>query len=287
MSSPTPGIDQRPLGLYYRGSLSSCNFACNYCPFAKSEATIAALKEDESALHRFLEWTKVQTLSLEILFTPYGEALIWPAYRHALANLSTQPNVRRVGVQTNLSGPLDFLEVGNPNHMHLWVSFHPTEVSIDRFLQNLRTCAAAGAGLSVGMVALPEHEHLAVTLRDSIPPTASFWLNAPKPPKSLGPRLREHFVQLDPYFVHELRGARSRGRACETGKNTLLISGDGTARRCHFVEKPLGNIYTENIDRLLYETPCPRARCDCWIGYAHLDHLNLKPRALFRDHPPQ
>ncbi len=287
MSDPTPDIEPRPLGLYYRGSLSSCNFGCPYCPFAKSEATIAGLRQDEAELHRFLEWTKVQTLSLEILFTPYGEALIWPAYRHALANLSTQTNVRRVGIQTNLSGPLDFLEMGNPNHMHLWVSFHPTEVSLDRFLQNLRTCAASGAGLSVGMVALPEHEHLAIALRDSIPATASFWLNAPKPPKPLGPRLRQQFLHLDPNFAYELKGAQSRGRPCEAGQTTLLIAGDGTARRCHFVEKPRGNIYTQPIDQLLCKAACPRARCDCWIGYAHLDDLNLQRQALFRDHPTQ
>ena len=44
------------LSILYRGPLSSCNYGCEYCPFAKHSETAAEHKEDERALNRFVSW---------------------------------------------------------------------------------------------------------------------------------------------------------------------------------------------------------------------------------------
>jgi hypothetical protein len=42
------------LSILYRGPLSSCNYACGYCPFAKRRETAAELARDREALARFV-----------------------------------------------------------------------------------------------------------------------------------------------------------------------------------------------------------------------------------------
>src|ERR1700722_4180125 len=96
----------------YRGPLSSCNYGCVYCPFAKNNETYAELADDRSALERFLGWVEKQAArghELSILFTPWGEALIRPWYQDALARLTHLSNVRKAAIQTNISCHLNWL----------------------------------------------------------------------------------------------------------------------------------------------------------------------------------
>ena len=44
------------LSILYRGPLSSCNYGCAYCPFAKHAETAAELDADRRALERFTDW---------------------------------------------------------------------------------------------------------------------------------------------------------------------------------------------------------------------------------------
>jgi len=89
--------------ILYRGSLSSCNYACTYCPFAKTANTREELLADERQLERFVAWVGTQSdRRMGILFTPWGEALLHRYYRRAMLALAAMPHVYRVAIQTNL-----------------------------------------------------------------------------------------------------------------------------------------------------------------------------------------
>ena len=74
------------LSILYRGPLSSCNYGCEYCPFAKHHETAAELARDRRALERFIDWVAARAHGdrIAILFTPWGEALVRRWYRDAL-----------------------------------------------------------------------------------------------------------------------------------------------------------------------------------------------------------
>ena len=93
--------------ILYRGPLSSCNYECGYCPFAKTRNTREELADDERRLGRFVDWTRERLEEVAVLFTPWGEALVHRHYQNALCDLSRFTNVRRAAIQTNLSGALD------------------------------------------------------------------------------------------------------------------------------------------------------------------------------------
>ena len=91
------------LSILYRGPLSSCNYGCEYCPFAKHSETAAEHKQDERALDRFVAWVSSRASdNISILFTPWGEALIRKRYQQALVRLTNMPHVRKAVIQTNL-----------------------------------------------------------------------------------------------------------------------------------------------------------------------------------------
>src|SRR5581483_9795961 len=99
------------LSILYRGPLSSCNYACGYCPFAKHTESAAELAADRRALERFVGWVAGQAAhTLGILFTPWGEAPVRRSYQDALIRLTRLPHVRRAAIQTNLSCGLDWVE---------------------------------------------------------------------------------------------------------------------------------------------------------------------------------
>lgn len=252
------------LGVVWRGPLISCNYACCYCPFAKRVATPRRLASDRAALARFAAWVESATFELDLLFTPYGEALIWPWYRDTLPRLATLPHVRRVSVQTNGSSRAPMPGV------HQWISWHPTEVDLQSFAASVRQRHDAGEPITVGAVAVPDHLEKIEALRRELPPEVPMWLNAERPGVRYDAVATERWSQIDPFFPREVRPHRSRGRSCATGEEVLSVEGDGTIRRCRFVPEILGNLYTDDLRAVLGPRPCPRARCDCYVGYSNL-----------------
>src|SRR5918912_2956045 len=72
------------LSILYRGPLSSCNYGCTYCPFAKHAETTAEHEVDRRALERFVAWVGERRDDwISVFFTPWGEALIRRRYQQA------------------------------------------------------------------------------------------------------------------------------------------------------------------------------------------------------------
>jgi MoaA/NifB/PqqE/SkfB family radical SAM enzyme len=125
--------------------LSSCNYGCNYCPFAKKKNTRAELTEDARQLARFITWVQQKSEhTFGILFTPWGEALIRKYYQEAIRELSFLPNIRKVAIQTNLSCPTKWLHTCNKEKVALWSTFHPSETTRNAFITKCKELDKTG-----------------------------------------------------------------------------------------------------------------------------------------------
>ena len=164
--------------ILYRGSLSSCNYACGYCPFAKTRNTAAELARDAEQLARFTSWVSGRKEGIGVLFTPWGEALIHRTYQRAIVEMSHLPNVHRVAIQTNLSGSLDWLADADLSTAALWATWHPTQTSMERFVERCRRLDELGARYSVGIVGLRETFADVEQLRAILPRHVYLWVNA-------------------------------------------------------------------------------------------------------------
>ncbi|WP_084640806.1 STM4011 family radical SAM protein [Duganella phyllosphaerae] len=266
------------LALLYRGTLSSCNYDCGYCPFAKQQDSRAVLARDAREVMRFTEWVAAQDRAISVLFTPWGEALVRRHYRAAMHTLAALPHVRQVALQTNLSGPLGWLaDMGDiaRGKIGLWCTYHPDQTTLARFVERCARLGAMGVRYSVGVVALREHYDAIRALRAALPPHVYLWLNAydRRGPGYYAAADLAWLDVIDPWFAQSRRPAPSRGKGCLAGEAALSVDGDGTLTRCHFVPEILGNLYQHDLADLLQERSCPRFKCDCYIGYAQRKDL--------------
>lgn len=265
--------------ILYRGPLSSCNYGCGYCPFAKRRETRRELDIDCAALARFVDWVRQQGTrghALSVLFTPWGEALTRRWYQKALVRLTGMPHVRRAAIQTNLSCQLDWVADCNRETLGLWCSYHPTQTTRPQFLQQCRVLDALGVRYSVGVVGLKEQIAEAFALRRELRPEVYLWVNAIK-------RVSDYYTSaetdalaaLDPLFPVNNTRHPSFGRPCGAGESSFTVDGEGTMRRCHFISRPIGNIYAAGWEQSLKPSSCTNDTCGCHIGYVHMPELEL------------
>ncbi len=269
------------LNLLYRGPLSSCNYDCHYCPFAKHRETEEELENDRNSLQRFLNWLKLRTHRPHgVFFTPWGEALVRRWYRDAIVGLSHQENIDRVVIQTNLSAKLNWLRECDRDRVALWCTYHPDEVPRDRFLRQCQRLDECGIRYSVGVVGLAKHAAEIKAMREALPKSIYLWINALKSgdPKMVAnaKELSALFEGIDPLFPSNNTYHLSRGKRCDTGNLSVAIDGEGVVRRCYFVRDPIGNIYKEDLESLLKVRVCPNERCGCHIGYVHMPDVGLQ-----------
>ncbi|ELP63014.1 STM4011 family radical SAM protein [Streptomyces turgidiscabies] len=263
------------LTLLYRGPLASCDYDCPYCPFAKRRDSTAQLRADRAALERFTAWACAQREDeLSVLFTPWGEGLVRSWYRRALVELSRQPHIRRVAIQTNLSCRTDWLADADRDTVALWCTYHPGQTPYERFLARTYELSALGIRFSVGIVGVPDHLEHARRLRAELPEQVYLWVNAAEG-HTYTDEQADEWTALDPLFPFSRHPHRSAGLPCRTGESVLSVDGEGTVRRCHFVRAELGNLYDGSYRDALGPRACPSEVCDCHIGYVHLETLPL------------
>ncbi len=273
------------LTILYRGPLSSCNYGCEYCPFAKRQNSAAELGRDREALTRLVNWVEQQqNHEFSFLFTPWGEALIHAWYQQALMRLTQMPHVRKAAIQTNLSCNLDWVDECDRERLALWATFHPDWVERDRFIAKCLNLDHRGVRFSVGVVGLPQFREAIAALRRELPPHIYLWINAVKRELSQMPAaVLDFFRQIDPLFTLNTHHYPSLGRTCGAGTSVISVDGEGTVRRCHFIPEPLGNLYDPGFIQALSNgrrsvgnhRPCTNLTCHCHIGYVHLDYLEL------------
>jgi hypothetical protein len=265
------------LTILYRGPLRSCNYGCEYCPFAKHPANSKELAEDKNALARFINWIGTQaTYEFSILFTPWGEALIYDYYQAGLTQLSQLPNVQKVAIQTNLSGELDWLNLANRKTLAFWATFHPEWADQKQFFSQCELLSSQGFKFSVGVVGFPKFKTQIAALRKELPEHIYLWINAVKRElPNLSPADRKFFEQIDPLYPLNTHYYPSWGQSCRAGSSVISVDGKGTIRRCHFIPEPISNIYDRNFASALFERLCSNQTCHCHIGYVHLQDLNL------------
>ncbi|MBD2096398.1 radical SAM protein [Trichocoleus sp. FACHB-591] len=265
------------LTILYRGSLVSCNYGCEYCPFAKRQQSAAELTVDRQSLEKFANWIADHPQhEFSILFTPWGEALIYSWYQQTLVHLSHLSNVRKVAIQTNLSCSLEWIEQANRDRLALWATFHPEWSTLDRFLEKCDYLQHYGIRFSVGVVGFPRFKAAIATLRQQLPKSVYLWINAVKAElPHLPPDDHAFFQSIDPLYHLNTHHYPSLGKSCRAGESVISVDGEGTIRRCHFIKPAIGNIYDSAFEMALFERLCTNETCHCHIGYVHLNYLEL------------
>lgn len=250
---------------YYRGSLESCNYVCGYCPFSKNpQSSSKELEKDKENLVEFVSALidKENGISREcaVQIVPYGEALIHKYYWQEMARLSRSPLIEAVGAQTNLSFDIDtmintFLENnGIINKLKLWCTFHPSMVTIDKFLSQCNKLLVYNINYCAGATADPGQINNIRILRRCLPDKIYLWVNKLD---GLGRRYTNEeiaaFTDIDEYFSLELKHHKSNINKCI---DSCFIEAGGAAKRCNICSPSASSV-------------CTRKTCSCYLSYCN------------------
>lgn len=266
--------------LYYRGALTSCNYDCPYCPFGKTKDSAATLAKDRQGLEDFVEWVSLQGAvghRLSIFFNPYGEGLIHRWYREAMITLSNMEHVDKVAIQTNLSANLEFISRLNRNKAAFWATYHPGQVSEDKFLSQCMKLYEKEVPFSVGSVGIRSAFPAIASLREALPESVYLWVNAYKDkPDYYTAEDLSFLSEIDPYFAVNAMDYESLGKVCSAGQNVFYVQGAGLVKRCYKDRGIIGNLYRDGLEGLSAVRGCRMKVCDCYIGYIHMPELKLQ-----------
>ena len=249
---------------YYRGSLESCNYSCSYCPFSKKPQNSKELEKDKENLVQFVSalLDEENGISREcaVQIVPYGEALVHKYYWQEMARLSRSPLIEAVGAQTNLSFDVDtmirvFIENnGIISKLKLWCTFHPSMVTIDKFLSQCNKLSIHNISYCAGATADPAQIGNIRILRRNLSEGIYLWVNKLD---GLGRRYTseeiEAFMDIDEYFYLELKHHKADINKC-TG--SCFIEAGGTAKRCNICSPSASSV-------------CTRKTCSCYLSYCN------------------
>ncbi|HEY2493999.1 MAG TPA: STM4011 family radical SAM protein [Paenibacillus sp.] len=266
--------------LYYRGSLSSCNYDCPYCPFSKNKDSKETLMKDKQQLETFMSWVRDQEVKgheLSIFFNPYGEALVHRWYREAITELSNLTHVNKVAVQTNLSVKLDWTTELNKKNVAFWVTYHPGQTKESFFVSQCMKLYEQGISFSVGTVGLRSAFEDIEHIRKVLPKDVYVWVNAFKDRSNYYTQEEiERLSRVDPYFEWNVRDYDSAGKKCGAGSNVFYVQGPGLVKRCYKDRRVIGHLYREGLEGLSAERLCGMKKCGCYIGYIHMPEMPIR-----------
>jgi HAD superfamily hydrolase (TIGR01484 family) len=263
----------------YRGYLKSCNYQCGYCPFSKNKLTKQALIEDEKQLNTFvnriLAVNSTDIPSLKILFTPYGEGLIHAYYQEAMIRLSHAPFIEAVSIQTNFSLNAHLFSARliaqqvDLSKIKLWASFHPTEISLEKFIDNYDKLDPQ-IQVTFGAVAHPQQIRELKNLKQRLKPNDYLFLNAMNGFKrAYTSEEIAQFTAIDPFFIPNPKAILADETRCVAGKSHFFVHHTGDVSACNLSRIKLGsldNLLKNNIEHK--EMRCASKSCDCFLAYS-------------------
>jgi MoaA/NifB/PqqE/SkfB family radical SAM enzyme len=265
--------------LYFRGSLTSCNYDCPYCPFSKNRDSAATLARDRKQVEAFVDWVREQAAlghRLSIFFNPYGEGLIHRWYGKAMIELSQMQHVEKVAIQTNLSARLDWTDSLDRRKAAFWATYHPGQTSEAAFVGRCMELYNKGIPFSVGTVGVREAFGAIASLRAALPPDVYVWINAFKDISGYYTNEERAFLRgMDPHFELNLHDYESEGRRCDAGEHVFYVQASGIVKRCYKDRAVIGHLYRDGLEGLSKPRLCRMACCDCYIGYIHMPELAM------------
>lgn len=257
--------------IFFRGDIDFCNYSCSYCPFAKKTQSIDKIQKEEENLKKLFFYVKNMDEDANIMITPYGEALIHPIYQVFIARLSTLDNVRKIGIQTNLSvdtkNLISTLEENKAyfSKIMIWATFHSQFTDIKQFCNKANKLSSL-VSISCGIVANRKNFEEIKNLRQGLRPDVYLWINAMD-------KIKNKFTDdeisslshIDPFFAYEFYEKRVDFKKSRSDDFSICQSYDKIyadsykySSSCFFKKKKAISSSCNN-----------HKICDCYLGYSN------------------
>jgi len=248
-----------------------CNYKCPYC-YNQGDPN----NYDFFSVHDGSEWlnafrSKFEGRDLELYFTG-GEVFVYKDFLEFLPKISNEPNVKWIQIDTNGSLTSKYLSILDPQKVSLMMTFHPTQVSLDKFIEEAQKLQEHGVLKMVNYVAYPFeietlNKYLEKFTKLGIFLNVTWNINAiPEYDDFAWKVICNLTTPEDTNYI--LRNS-VYGKSCLAGVCYANIDMYGNLYRCHGISK-IGNIFDNKIELLKEAKPCKTIYCDCSVRYSLL-----------------
>ncbi len=248
--------------IWYVSAQRLCNFRCTYCvsvgDYAKSNSEDWRSPDERERFERIVDWIAERPFRLGVRLATLGEPFASRPFLDRAAWLSRRPNVDFVELLTNGSLLRRRLEQlrrdGDISKISLWITHHPSQIGIVRFVENARIAQEEyGCFVVVNALLFPDNEDAVTALqRATVAAGLRFNLDLGYDPwtphaahttlDDMIPVLREdkdgleravtlgadaRMLELNVAAMRDLRG-----RSCRAGHDYVYIGIHGDVYRC-------------------------------------------------------
>ncbi len=301
--STDPPLDR--LDVWYVSDLALCNFDCPYCSSgnpdtggSRSRTRLWATDESEARFHQIVDWIeRLNDWSVGLRFQTFGEPFVSESFLRAAARLTRSPNIRFVELVTNGSLvktrlPKLLGEYGaDVEKLSLWMTFHYTEIALDKHIANARFAHDQGAHVVVNALLFDDNEEMVAELvrqcdLHGLRLNINLGINFGDGPKPVFPALAGA-DDLPDIVQNKLMGAVSvaaminpLGLRCTAGHDYIHIASTGDVYPCqgyrqHLPRAKLGSVLDPTFELRVrpqrYMACALTYDCKCKEDYLHLE----------------
>lgn len=263
-----------------------CNFSCSYC-CCKGHRRHPFSERQFGQTQKIWDLLSQLEDSLLVRINFDGETLFDPWAKKCAGYISRIPNVRICEFFTNNSiPPEEYLDRIDPKNTTFNCSFHPEQISLEKFMSHIDILRKAGCEVIANMVIPPElteevpriceiFKKKAIRFRPCI---LQGYYRGRVYPHDYSPEqleiLKKHYYS--PLEFDFMMGRSPKGLDCYAGVDMINIFLDGSVRRCSIGKiGRVGELVSGKLK--LKKTPYPCSHPDC-VNFCHM--IGLKE---FRD----
>ncbi len=248
------------LDVWYCCDMVLCNFDCAYCasgsPDTGGPRSRDRTWQDEDSVerfHRILQWIANIPFSVGLRLQTIGEPFVSDEFLAAAARMSREKNVRFVELVSNGSLltsrlPRMVAEHGaDLDKVSLWITYHHTEISAERLVENAVFARQLGAGVIVNALLFPDTlepiarlhrlcaEHSLVTNIDLGQDFNDAYAGSPFIPLMQDEQILNSSVLIENKavaMISVIAAAAPKGLGCSAGHDYVFIGRGGDVYPC-------------------------------------------------------
>lgn len=277
----------------FNGRYAHCNYSCPYCYVATSVNKGMHFNYDmetwEKAFERHFQNQNV------VFYFSYGEPMMaGNIFYEALEMIGRHP-LWEVRMTSNVSLPMERLmntRVAKEGRLSINASFHPTQITIDKFLEKCDEIRAHGMEPSIIYVMYPKQiddleRYIAIFRKKGYRVHIRAFRGLYKGKKYPQAYTKEQWIKTAKYmdrgnFKYQLHAVNGLGRMSMLGMSHILVDNYGKIEMCdsYVGDRHYGNIFDEKIylDVKPYPFPglVPLAAVDDIADYTEIGYTELE-----------
>ena len=276
----------------FNGRYAQCNYSCPYCYVATSVNKGMHFQYDiekwEAAFSRHFDDTHV------VFYLSYGEPMTASKFYDVIDMVGRHPNWE-VKITSNVSVKLDKLlssRVAQEGRLHVNTSFHPTQISLGKFIDKCDQLREHNIEPSIVYVMYPkqiddfESKYLPAFREKGYRVHIRAFRGLYRGKKYPGAYTKEEWAKTAKYMdsgnlKYQLGEVNGLGRLSMLGVTHILVDNNGKIEMCdsYVGDRHYGNIFDDALRLDLEPKPfpglVPLAAVDDIADYVELDYMDL------------